>query len=136
MHETSFEEIVDKIVARDPRYGTDAYHFLRAALDHTQKRTGKLPKKNEIRHVTGQGLLQGIRDYALAQYGPMTMTVFESWGIRGCEDFGEIVFIMVESKLLAKTERDSRDDFKSGYDFPEAFRKPFLPSIFHRWAVG
>jgi len=29
--------------------------------------------------------------------------------------------------LLAKTEQDSRADFGDGYDFHEAFRKPFLP---------
>jgi uncharacterized repeat protein (TIGR04138 family) len=35
---------------------------------------------------------------------------------------------MVETSLLAKTEKDSRDDFKGGYDFEEAFQKPFLPA--------
>jgi hypothetical protein len=29
--------------------------------------------------------------------------------------------------LLAKTENDTRADFAAGYDFYEAFRKPFLP---------
>jgi uncharacterized repeat protein (TIGR04138 family) len=57
----------------------------------------------------------------------MTRTVLEEWGIRNCTDFGELVFNMVESGLLAKTERDSRDDFQHGYDFTEAFCKPFWP---------
>ena len=35
---------------------------------------------------------------------------------------------MVENGLLAKTERDSREDFQDGYDFTEAFRKPFWPA--------
>ena len=80
-----------------------------------------------IRHVTGQELLDGIRAYALEQFGPMVPTVFEEWGLQNCADFGEIVFNMVEIGLLAKTEKDSREDFKSGYDFEDAFRKPFLP---------
>jgi uncharacterized repeat protein (TIGR04138 family) len=58
----------------------------------------------------------------------MTLTVFSEWGIRTCEDFGEIVFNLVENSLLAKTKKDSREDFKGGYEFSEAFRKPFLPS--------
>jgi uncharacterized repeat protein (TIGR04138 family) len=33
----------------------------------------------------------------------------------------EIVFNMVDHGLLSKTEQDSRDDFKGGYDFYEAF---------------
>ena len=101
---------------------------MREALDHTQKRTGKAPAQDEVCHVSGQELLDGIRDYALQQFGPMTLSVLEAWGIQRCEDFGEIVFNMVETRLLAKTEHDSRDDFKSGYDFHEAFRKPFLPT--------
>jgi uncharacterized repeat protein (TIGR04138 family) len=55
------------------------------------------------------------------------MTVLEEWGIKNCRDFGEIVFNMVGSGLLAKTEKDTRDDFRQGYDFADAFRKPFWP---------
>jgi uncharacterized repeat protein (TIGR04138 family) len=128
MQAASFEEAIEQIAAQDLRYHREAYSFLREALDHTQKITGKPPKKNEVRHVSGQELLNGIREYALHQFGPMTLTVLEEWGIKRCEDFGEIVFNMVESKLLAKTEQDSREDFRSGYDFHDAFRKPFLPS--------
>jgi len=128
MQAASFEEAIEQIAAQDPRYHREAYCFLREALNHTQKMTGKLPKKNEIRHVSGQELLNGIREYALQQFGPMTLTVLHEWGIQCCMDFGEIVFNMVESKLLAKTEQDSREDFRKGYDFHDAFRKPFLPS--------
>jgi len=53
--------------------------------------------------------------------------VLNEWGVHRCEDFGEIVFNMVEHDLLAKTSEDSRENFKGGYDFEEAFRKPFLP---------
>jgi uncharacterized repeat protein (TIGR04138 family) len=53
--------------------------------------------------------------------------VLEEWGLRCCSDFGEIVFNMIEAGWLAKTEKDSRADFLGGYDFDEAFRKPFLP---------
>ena len=77
--------------------------------------------------MTGQELLEGIRQYALQQYGPMAVTVLEEWGVTHCRDFGDIVFNMVESGLLAKTEKDSRDDFQQGYDFTDAFRKPFWP---------
>jgi len=128
MQPLRFEEIIDQIVARDPRYHRDSYFFLREALEHTRKLIAKSPKKNEARHVTGQELLEGIREYGLQQFGPMAMTVFEAWAIQRCEDFGEIVFNMIETKLLAKNEQDSRDDFKCGYDFQEAFRKPFVPS--------
>ena len=126
MQEISFEEALELIRRKDSRYHRDAYFFVREALDFTQKRISR--ERGRMRHVTGQELLAGIRDHALGQFGPMTVTLFEEWGIHGCRDFGEIVFNMVEIGLLAKTEKDSRTDFAGGYDFAEAFRKPFLPS--------
>lgn len=131
MHEVSFEEALELIRTKDPRFEDDAYRFVREALDHTQKSIGK-DNRGRIRHVSGQELLEGIRDYALTQFGPMAITVLEEWGIHTCADFGEIVFNMVEIGLLAKTEKDSRSDFAGGYDFFEAFRKPFLPEAKQR----
>ena len=126
MQEVNFDEAVDQILAKDERFQRDAYGFMREALDFTQKLIGK-ENQGKVRHVTGQELLDGLRQYALSQFGPMTVTVFEEWGIRNCQDFGEIVFNMVESGLLAKTEKDTRDDFQTGYDFTDAFRKPYWP---------
>lgn len=140
MHTANFDEALDQIVLKDPRFHRDAYIFIREALDHTQRMVNKgsksesrhvssdEPAEGKVRHVTGQELLGGVRAYALDQYGPMTLTVLNEWGVRQCEDFGELVFNMVENHLLAKTKNDSREDFKRGYDFTEAFRQPFLPS--------
>ena len=127
MQEVNFDEAVEQIVAKDPRYHRDAYGFVREALDCTQKTIVK-ETHGHVRHVSGQELLQGIREFALQQFGPMTVTVFEEWGVRNCRDFGEIVFNMLEIGLLAKTEKDTRADFQDCYDFTEAFRKPFLPA--------
>ena len=126
MHEATFEEGLDLILSKDSRFQRDAYVFLRESLDHTQKTIVK-ENRGELRHVTGQELLAGIREYALGQFGPMAMMILEEWGVRTCHDFGEIVFNMVEVGLLAKTDKDTREDFKDGYDFEDAFRKPFLP---------
>jgi len=126
MQEINFDEAVELILTRDPRFSRDAYTFVREALDHTQKLIGK-ETHGQIRHVSGQELLDGIRQFALQQFGPMVVTVFEEWGVHHSRDFGEIVFNMVEIGLLAKTDKDTRADFQNGYDFTEAFRKPFWP---------
>ena len=126
MQEINFDEAVELIFARDSRYPREAYVFVREALDYTQKLVGK-ETRGAIRHVSGQELLEGIRKFALNQFGPMTATVFEEWNIRHCRDFGEIVFNMVDSGILGKNERDNRDDFKGGYDFDEVFVKPYQP---------
>jgi uncharacterized repeat protein (TIGR04138 family) len=126
MQEVNFDEALDQILATDSRFHRDAYLFMREALDFTQKLVGR-ENQGKVRHVTGQELLDGLRQYALQQFGPMTTTVFEEWGVRTCQNFGKIVFNMVEIGLLAKTDRDTRDDFQTGYDFTDAFRKPFWP---------
>jgi len=128
MHGINFDEELEKILAKDPRYTREAYNFVREALDHTQKIIGKPSREEVERHVTGGQLLEGVREFALQQYGPMAITVLEAWGIRRCEDIGELVFNMVENSLLKKTDSDTREDFKSVYDFDDAFRKPFLPA--------
>jgi uncharacterized repeat protein (TIGR04138 family) len=126
MQPANFEDALEHIAQQDARYHRDAYLFLREALNHTQKSLGQ-SRKVEPRHVTGQELLAGVREYALSQYGPMTKTVLGEWGIHRCEDIGEMVFIMVDHGLLSKTETDNREDFKGGFDFDEAFCQPFRP---------
>jgi uncharacterized repeat protein (TIGR04138 family) len=126
MLEANFDEVVEQILAKDARFHGHAYSFMREALGFTQKLIGK-ENMGKIRHVSGQELLDGVRQFALQQYGPMTFTVLEEWGIHNCQDFGDIVFNMVEIGLLSKTDNDSRDDFQNGYDFNDAFRKPFWP---------
>jgi uncharacterized repeat protein (TIGR04138 family) len=127
MQEVDFDQVLDAIVRNDPRYPRDAYLFLREGLDYTQKIVTKHGRE-PVRHVSGQELLGGLRAFALQQFGPMALAVLEAWNVRRCEDFGELVFNMVEAGLLAKTPTDSREDFRGGYEFDDAFRKPFLPS--------
>ncbi|MDX1950589.1 MAG: hypothetical protein SFY81_00300 [Verrucomicrobiota bacterium] len=128
MQPINFEEVLEQIIIKDGRYQREAYYFLREALDHTQKMLAKASRTAELRHITGKELLNGVREYALNQYGPMALMVLNEWGIQKCEHIGDIVFNMVEHQLLSKTEQDNRADFEGGYDFEEAFRAPFLPS--------
>jgi uncharacterized repeat protein (TIGR04138 family) len=126
MQKIGFAEALDSIVASDPRYQREAYVFLRDALDFTTKQQKKIKGAN-VRHVAGPELLDGARQYALKEFGPMVITVFDSWGIHSCEDIGHMVFNLIGAGIFGKTEEDSMEDFKSVYDFEEAFVKPFLP---------
>ena len=106
---------IETICRKDRRYKPEAYLFVLAGLNFT---VTQLP---ETRHITGQELLEGLRVYGLDQFGPLTTQVFEHWGIHSTEDFGHIVFTLVNAELLRKTEEDSLDDFKGLYDFTTAF---------------
>jgi uncharacterized repeat protein (TIGR04138 family) len=114
-----FDEGVRAVLQKDKRYRREAYEFVREALEYTRVWT----KRRE--HVTGQQLLEGIRRYALDQFGPMSKTVLNAWGVTKCEDFGTIVFNLIEQKIFSRTSQDSIEDFRDGYDFEEAFEKPF-----------
>ena len=127
MQKIGFAEALDSILASDARYQGDAYVFLRDALDFTTKQQKKI-KGATVRHVSGPELLEGVRQYALKEFGPLVMTVFDNWGIHSCEDIGNMVFNLIGAGIFGKTEEDSIEDFKKVYDFEEAFVKPFAPT--------
>ena len=126
MKKPSFADALAELVQEDPRYSEAAYYFIREALDHAIKMYDK-PLEGPGRHVSGKELLQGIRDFALQEYGAMARTVLNAWGIEETADFGHLVFNLVEKNVLGKTEEDKLEDFENGYDFDEAFAAPFRP---------
>jgi uncharacterized repeat protein (TIGR04138 family) len=136
MQSVDFEGELNRIVESDSRYEREAYVFLRQALDFCQKteiKSGRKPRVVETtttgeNHISVAQLLDGIRQYALHEYGPMAMMVLNSWGVKSCEDFGAIVFKMVEHRLLSVTDKDTPEEFRKGFDFFEAFRTPFKPA--------
>jgi uncharacterized repeat protein (TIGR04138 family) len=138
MQDLEFTEIVGLICKEDSRFDRKAYSFVRQALDHTVKEVKrKSPERSgKSQHVSGGELLQGIRSYALDQFGPLTKTVLNTWGIRRCADFGDIVFNLIEYNVFSKTESDRREDFADLYDFEEAFVKPFAPEHSRRSRGG
>lgn len=130
MQNPDFSDIVALICKEDPRFDRKAYDFVRLGLDHTVKelRKKETTRAEKSRHVSGPELLEGLRIYALDQYGPLTKTVLNAWGVQRCRDFGDIVFNLIEYNVFSKTENDRREDFSDIFDFDEAFVKPFQPA--------
>ena len=116
-------DILDEICVQDERYHGDAYEFVLEALSFTQK------KFKRIRHVTGLELLEGIKILLLEQFGPMTLTVLTYWGINSTEDFGHIVFNLVNKSVLTKTEDDNLENFRDVYDFNVVFNKKYWENL-------
>jgi uncharacterized repeat protein (TIGR04138 family) len=129
MQDPDFADIVASICKEDSRFDRKAYDFIRLGLDHTVKELKKkeTTRAGRSRHVSGPELLDGLRIYALDQFGPLAKTVLNSWGIRKCGDFGDIVFNLIEYNVFSKTDSDRREDFSDVYSFEDAFVKPFLP---------
>ncbi len=117
-------------IARKTRFAVEAFVFVQKGLDFTVRRLhGELPEDAQSqdprdhpeRHVSGQQLCLGLRDFAIDQYGLMARSVLKRWHVRRCDDFGEIVYAMVEAGMMFKTDADSLDDFRDVFDFAEAF---------------
>jgi uncharacterized repeat protein (TIGR04138 family) len=120
-HTQDFETLVRELCGRDPRYAEGAYHFVVESLDYTMKHLGRDQETGVARHVGGRELLEGIRLYAVQCFGPLSPAVFAAWGICRTEDFGTLVFRLVEAGQLSRQESDSLADFSDGYEFREAF---------------
>ncbi|KPJ59878.1 MAG: hypothetical protein AMS15_06670 [Planctomycetes bacterium DG_23] len=118
-----FTRGIADIMNRDSRYAYEAYTFVLEALGYTLRKIG------QHRHVTGQELCFGIRDLGWERFGYLARTVFNSWGVRATEDFGQIVFNLVDAGLMGKTETDSPDDFKAVYDFREALEESYRVEV-------
>ena len=108
-------------------YPPHAFQFVQDGLRHTVESLFDEPEIDDeefSRHVTGQQLCMGLRDYAIRQYGLLASHVLDSWSITRTQDFGNIVFALVDAGLMRKTEEDNLSDFIGVYDFDEVFESP------------
>lgn len=120
--EHDFVGRVEEIAEKDGRFRREAYLFLYAALEFTVRKLGRDKAATQAeRHVRGQELSRGIAAFAREQFGPMTRSVLEHWGIRQTQDFGEMVFLLVNGGMMSKTEEDRIEDFTDVYDFATEF---------------
>lgn len=118
-----FCDIIERIYDKDSRYRHDAYLFIMEALSYTQK------KFKRYRHVSGDELLEGMRELLLNKFGPMTITVLNYWGIRSTDDFGNIVFNLVDNRVLSKTDDDNIEHFRNRYSFDEVFNHGYREQL-------
>ena len=118
-----FYDIIERIFLKDNRYKHDAYLFVMESLSYTQK------KFKRYRHVSGEELLEGMKELLLNKFGPMTITVLNYWGIRSTDDFGNIVFNLVENRVLSKTDEDNIDHFRNRYNFDEVFNQGYRQQL-------
>lgn len=111
------------------KYHPNAYQFIFAALRYTQQELGRgIESESEEApdaHISGTELLEGIRQFALQEFGLLARTVFRGWGIEQTEDFGRVVFELVERGEMRKTENDQLSDFVDVYEFAQAFDEAY-----------
>ena len=129
MAEQDVNTIITLIRKEDDRFDRQAYLFIRDGLEHAVKELKKrdASRARASRHVSGRELSEGLRDYALMQFGPLAKTVLNFWGIKETIHFGDIVYNLIEYNVFSKTEDDSREDFANVFAFDDVFVTPFCP---------
>jgi uncharacterized repeat protein (TIGR04138 family) len=83
----------------------------------------------ETRHVSGRELSEAARDLALDLYGRLALTILSSWGLRSTSDLGEIVYLLIASGDLERSDEDQRSDFDDVYDFEAALCHDYVIPI-------
>ena len=123
---TLFIKQLIPVVQRDPRFAYEAYEFVNQALEHTHKMLGRAPatenaEPNETRYdVSPRQWVEGICDFARQEFGLMARVVFRQWGIRRTDDFGAIVFNLIDAGLIRPSPDEGRADFHDLLDLDEA----------------
>ncbi len=117
-NEKTLQDVVDDVGV----YHLDGYRFVQDGLAFAVMQVhGNGTDIRARGHVSGQQLAEGLRDFALQRWGMMAGVVLRRWGIISTMDFGRIVFAMIASGQLQKTDDDSVEDFRNVYDFRTAF---------------
>lgn len=121
-----------ELTRREPRFTYEAYEFVCQAVTYTQERLGRAAENDEPpedRHVSGAELLRGGCELALREFGLMASVVFKLWGIRSTDDFGRIVFNLINTEQLSKSDRDDPEDFREVFDLDKALTEGFEFSL-------
>jgi uncharacterized repeat protein (TIGR04138 family) len=126
------ERTIEQVVAEVGLYPIDAYEFLQQGLSYTVQRihgdgpapSARGPSKTS-RHVSGQDLCHGLREFALAQWGLLARSVLRRWNITSTLDFGRMVFALIDARQMQRTDDDTIDDFRNVYDFKTAFENGY-----------
>jgi uncharacterized repeat protein (TIGR04138 family) len=113
---------IEQVVEEVGVYPIEAFEFVRRGLSAAVRRVhGQHHEPGVSRHVSGQQLCESLRDYALSQWGLLARDVLRHWNITRTDDFGRIVYALVNSHYMQITDEDSQEDFHNVFDFSTAF---------------
>lgn len=126
MNPEDFKKTIKEVIKKDRRYAEDAYYFVNEAVVFASEYFSK-PDFGQNRHLCGPELLDGMREFTLSEFGPMSIAVLKCWGIKSTLDFGQVVFNLIEASVLAASPSDKLGDFDEVYNFADVFNAPFLP---------
>ncbi|NQZ68171.1 MAG: hypothetical protein HRT89_08875 [Lentisphaeria bacterium] len=126
--ELYINQCIDRILQKNPLYTKDAYRFIYDGVNFAHTKICQR-ENSKVRDVQAPELCSLLAEYIQGELGPMALHLLHEWGIYQTNDFGEIIFFMVEERLLSASADDNRSDFDNHFDFEDVFVKPFKPSF-------
>lgn len=125
MNDQSFDEAIYRIVknGKNKHLKPFSFYFLRDALDVA---TLKHKKDSANKHFTGAELSRAIVEYALETYGHLAYHVLSRWGITKTDDFGIIVYALINEGVFGKTAEDKQSDFDNLFDLKKELYNPMF----------
>ncbi len=119
-HDSARWREVDEAASADGRYEKYAWRFVLSGVEST------IDMLRVDRHISGEELLEGLKVTASRQFGPMAKEVLNHWGIYTTRDIGNIVFGLIDVKLLESNEEDLIEDFDDVFDFQKVFEEDYF----------
>jgi uncharacterized repeat protein (TIGR04138 family) len=101
---------LEELVRRRQRFPIEAYEFVRDAFAHAG------PDED----LSALQLLEAISGLARRELGLLAPTVFRLWGVRSTDDIGEIVFDLIDARLIEAASDDCREGFQAAFDLEQA----------------
>jgi uncharacterized repeat protein (TIGR04138 family) len=99
---------------KNTRFPDEAFMFVKQGIDMAVAEAG-------FTDIPATVLLEKLRTLALMWFREKAKSTLAGWNVHCTEDFGEIVFAMVDAGLLGKRPEDKIEDFANGFNFDEAF---------------
>jgi uncharacterized repeat protein (TIGR04138 family) len=138
----SLNEIIQRIIAKDSRFGSEPYEFVAEAMreafcswplgeDFTTLTDikSKIPKDKDglakmasKLRIPTKHLIDAFCKLASKKFGKRTIAIFSSWGVTKWSDFGEIVGRMQKANgPFFDALKFSKKDFERAGDFKNKF---------------
>ncbi len=117
---------IEEIAKLDGRYSLRAFQFVHEGLGFSVKKYyGSEAEDSGPHHITGKQLCLGLAEFAAEKWGRMAKVTLNQLGIKSTQDFGNIVYLMVEHKWMHARPEDTIEEFGDVYNFEEVFEKNY-----------
>ena len=120
------KQTIEDIARQDGRYDPRAMKFVFEGLAATIDKQRQETTDDVPRHISGEELAWGLAGVAGHRWGRLAAMVLAEWGVHDTRDFGEIVYLMIDSGWMTSQDTDTIEDFDHVYDFTEVFERQYV----------